>query len=73
MRNKPESGNLNLSMSKWLRYSGVSVILALNPLWWKVLPWFRREYNEWAGPNERTYAFGFLGVTIRIWIDNGQW
>ena len=57
----------------WLRYSGISVIIALNPLWWKVFPWWRREVNEWAGPKERTWAFGFLGITVRVWLDNGDW
>lgn len=62
-----------MNFLRYLRYSGVSVIIALNPLWWKVLPWYRKETNEWAGPAERTYAIGFLGFTIRIWIDDGSW
>lgn len=57
----------------YFRYSGVSIIVALNPLWWKVLPWARREYSDWPSANERTWACGFLGVTIRIWIDDGSW
>jgi len=73
MKLKPTTGNRSSSMSKWLRYSGVSVTISLNPLWWKVLPWWRREYNEWAGPLERTWACGFLGITVRIWIDDGSW
>ena len=61
-------------MLKWLRYSGMSIILSLNPLWWKVLPWFRNETtNEWPNNMGKTFAFGFLGVTIRIWLDNGKW
>jgi hypothetical protein len=61
-------------MLNWIRYSGITIIIALNPLWWKVLPWWRKEVNvEWPSPNERTWAFGFLGITIRIWIDDGSW
>lgn len=60
-------------LSRWIRYSGISIIVYLNPLWWKVLPWWRREITELPGPNERTYAFGFLGITIRVWIDDGSW
>ena len=60
-------------MSKWLRYSGVSVIIALNPLWWRVLPWLRREVNEWAGPKERTWSVSWLFLTVGIWIDDGSW
>jgi hypothetical protein len=47
--------------------------MALNPLWWKALPWARRERSEWPGPNEHTWAMGFLGITVRIWIDDGSW
>jgi len=58
----------------WIRYSGVGVIFTLNPLHWKVLPWFRDETNqEWPAPNERTWAAGFLFLTIRVWIDDGSW
>jgi hypothetical protein len=60
-------------MMNWIRYSGISIVFHLNPLHWKVLPWFRREINEWATESERTYSFTFLFLTIRIWIDNGEW
>lgn len=56
---------------KYLRYSGLSVILHLNPLHWKVLPWVRHEDDAWE--NSNTYSCGFLFLTIRIWIDNGDW
>ena len=73
MKPEPTTLRSNMWIFKWIRYSGVSVILSLNPLWWKVLPWWRREVNEWAGPNEHTWSVGFLGLTIRVWIDNGDW
>lgn len=57
----------------YLRYSGISVIISLNPLWWKILPWYRDETNMEWGSAEKTYAIGFLGVTIRLWIDDGSW
>ncbi len=59
------------SIWQYIRYSGVSIIFALNPLYWKVLPWFRKEDSEWQSDN--TYSFTFLFLTIRIWIDNGEW
>lgn len=58
---------------QYVRYSGLSIIVSLNPLWWKVLPWFRDETTQEWGAAERTYALGFLGITIRIWIDDGSW
>jgi hypothetical protein len=64
----------NSKWIQWFKYSGIAVIFSLNPVHWQVVPWFRQEYNDvWAGPNERTWAFGFLAITIRIWVDNGDW
>ena len=57
----------------YLRYSGASIIFQLNPLHWKVLPWIRKESNVEWGSVEHTYSFSFLFLTIRIWIDNGDW
>lgn len=58
---------------KWLTYSGLCVILSVNPLHWRLIPWARKDIKEWAGPNEWTCSFGWLFVTIRIWIDDGSW
>jgi hypothetical protein len=64
------SGNI----TKWLRYSGFSVIILGNPVHWSVLPWWRREANDgWPSPNERTYSVGWMFLTLRIWIDDGSW
>jgi hypothetical protein len=60
-------------MMDYLRYSGASIIFQLNPLHWKVLPWIRKESNAEWGSVEHTYSFSFLFLTIRIWIDNGDW
>jgi hypothetical protein len=58
---------------QYVRYSGISIIFALNPLHWKVWPWIRNESNSEWGSAEHTYSFSFLFLTIRIWIDNGDW
>ena len=61
-------------MYKWLRYSGASIILTLNPAHWYPVPWAREERNlEWPVLNERTWSLGWLFVTVRFWIDNGDW
>jgi hypothetical protein len=60
-------------MIDYLKYSGVCVILNLNPLHWSLIPKIRNESNaEWGSP-EKTYSFVFLFLTIRLWIDNGEW
>lgn len=58
----------------WLRYSGVSVILTLNPLHWRLIPRTAREYNDgWPSPNERSWSASWLCLTLRGWVDNGAW
>jgi len=59
-------------MYKYLRYSGLSVIFNLNPLHWKVFPWYRNEQTAefWS---KNTHAVGFLFLTIRFWLDDGEW
>lgn len=60
-------------MSKWLRYSGLTVSITINPAHWSIIPWARKDYNEWAGPNEWTGSCGWLFLTIRAWLDDGSW
>jgi len=58
----------------WIRYSGISVIITLNPLHWQWMPVAKHERNiEWPSPNEHTYRVAWLWLTVRIWIDNGDW
>lgn len=58
---------------KWLRYSGISVIITVNPAHWQWRPWANRFQDEWAGPNSSTVSVGWLFLTVRAWIDNGAW
>jgi len=61
-------------MLKWLRYSGASVAVIVNPLHWSWVPQAGQEFqNEWPGPNEHRWYAKFLFVTIRVWIDDGSW
>ena len=60
-------------MLKWIKYSGASIILTLNPMHWSLVPRARKDYDEWAGPDEWTGSVTWLGLTIRVWIDNGSW
>ena len=59
---------------KWVKYSGASVILTVNPAHWRWVPVARHEQNtEWPSPNEHTYMVAWLFLTVRAWIDNGDW
>lgn len=58
---------------KWLRYSGMTLMLVVNPLHWAWRPELARYHDEWAGPRERTITARWLMLTIRVWIDDGSW
>jgi hypothetical protein len=61
-------------MLKWLRYSGASVVITVNPLHWAWRPQAGRVFTtEWATPNEQTWQMAWLFLTVRIWIDDGSW
>jgi hypothetical protein len=61
-------------MYNWLRYSGASVAVTINPLHWRWRPQARRAaMDEWVGPHEQAWFMGWLFVTIRVWIDDGSW
>ena len=74
MKTEQSTSSYFTSIYKWLKFSGVTVILQVNPLHWRLLPWAREELNnEWPTPNERTWAMGWLFLVVRGWIDNGDW
>ena len=65
---------MELTMLKWLRYSGASVAITFNPLHWAWMPQAGVAFqDEWAGPNERNYYARFLFITLRVWTDDGSW
>ena len=58
----------------WLKYSGASVAVTLNPLHWGWIPQAGRAFSdEWAGPKERAWYARCLFITVRVWIDDGSW
>ena len=58
----------------WLRYSGASVSITLNPAHWTWWPQIQNEpLDTWIGPNERRFYVSWLMLTVRIWIDDGAW
>lgn len=63
-----------MPMLDWIRYSGAVVSVTVNPCHWQWVPCATRDDNQgWLGPNERTWILGWLMVSVRIWIDNGNW
>jgi len=56
----------------WLRYSGISVIITVNPFHWIWVPQTRlNDKTSW--PGVRLLSIGWLFLTVRLCIDNGDW
>lgn len=62
-----------MKIFNWIRYSGASVSITLNPFHWSWIPNANTYNDTWGGPNEHTVSVSLLFLTIRIWIDNGDW
>jgi len=61
--------NLKLLIN-YLKYSGASVSITINPCHWNIVPRYYRN-QEWG--DENTHSFSWLFLTIRFWIDDGSW
>ena len=58
----------------WLRYSGISISLTVNPAHWSWWPQIQNEpLDTWIGPNEHRFYLSWLMITLRAWIDDGSW
>lgn len=58
-------------MIDYLKYSGASICVVLNPYHWSWIPIAQREsVSNWG---DDTFKVSFLFLTIRFWIDNGDW
>jgi hypothetical protein len=61
-------------MLNWIKYSGASISITVNPYHWRWTPVAREAFiDEWVGPYERSWYIAWLFLTVRIWIDNGSW
>ena len=57
-------------MLKYLKYSGLNITLKLNPLQWRLNFKFKEPNENWT---EDDVVIELLPITIRLWIDNGDW
>jgi hypothetical protein len=61
-----------MSFIDYLKYSGASVIITVNPYHWSWIPVYRYGSAE-IWDYSKTYIISFLFLTIRIWLDDGNW
>lgn len=60
--------------SDWVRHSGATVSIAVNPCHWSWWPQIQNEpLDTWIGPHERRFYVTWLMITVRAWIDDGTW
>ena len=65
---------MELIVFSWLRFSGMAVILTVNPCHWRLVPQARRAFiDEWVGPHESAWFASWLFLTVRVWVDDGSW
>ena len=57
-------------MINYLKYSGINIILKLNPYHWRLSCSFFKTNEVWE---QDAFILEILPITIRIWIDNGEW
>ena len=54
----------------WLKYSGATLAITLNPFHWG----FQFRYNKSADVWEKdAFIVQFGPISFRAWIDDGQW
>ena len=55
---------------KYLKYSGCNITLKLNPYHWRLAAvWFNTS-SSWE---QDVLVIELFPITIRLWIDNGDW
>lgn len=64
-------------LKKYIRYSNIYITVGVNPLHWA---WYwlpkvtRYRDSEWpVGPNEREYRLIWLGLLVKVMLDDGSW
>ena len=56
------------------KYSSFKISIQLNPLQWRWVPFhFIGKMNEWPDENVYQFLFGWIFLSIRVYIDDGSW
>lgn len=59
------------NLTRYLKYSGLSVIITVNPFHWHYTPKYFKNGKDGWDPDY--HSFSLLFLTIRVWIDDGSW
>lgn len=55
---------------KWLKYSGCTITLKLNPYHWRISCKYMKLNEAWETDH---LSIELLPITIRVWFDDGSW
>ena len=55
---------------KYLKYSGLNVVFKFNPYHWRLKFQYVQSADVWE---QDALVIELLPITIRLWIDNGEW
>ena len=59
---------------KWLRHSGMTITLIVNPAHWQWIPKVAKDTNqEYPDCMFLSYRAVWLFVRFNLWIDDGRW
>jgi len=61
-----------MSFINYLKYSGASVTMTVNPCHWAWIPVFSHGQED-VWQSTETLRITILFLTVRIWIDDGSW
>jgi hypothetical protein len=57
-------------MLNWLKYSGATISLTLNPYHWCFQLKYKKSADVWE---QDAFVLQILPLSIRVWFDNGEW
>jgi hypothetical protein len=58
------------TLINYLKYSGVTITFKLNPYHWRFHCRYMQTNEAWETDH---LSLELLPITIRVWIDDGQW
>jgi hypothetical protein len=58
-------------LSKYVKYSGIWISVALNPFHWRLA--FEFMHPDELNPNMRGIFISLLPISLRVVIDDGSW
>ena len=54
----------------WIMYSGINVTIKLNPFHWRLSCAYNKINETWEND---ALVIELFPITIRLWINDGQW